>query len=163
MKEIDFKSKFLAQWDNPSTEHDARSILSPFKVGVWLTFFNICIVIGVLITFYGLPNDSSFRRLIGVSGMGSCLTSTVQLVLVIFFTLVLPLRAAGLLESPRWSGYFDQIICTGITPFRFFYGKWLSSQAFILIIMGASLPYVILFSFFAESGLFHSLVVYVES
>lgn len=162
MKEIDFKSKFLAQWDNPSTEHDARSILSPFKVGVWLTFFNICVVLGTLITFYALPNDSSFRRLIGVSGMGSCLTSTVQLVLVAFFTLVLPLRAAGLLESPRWSGYFDQIVCTGITPARFFYGKWLSSQAFILIIMGASLPYAILFSFFAESGHFHTLVVYLE-
>jgi hypothetical protein len=159
---VDIKNKFLNLWDNPSTENDARSILSPFKVGLWLTLFNIAIAIAVLFTFFVLPSEYSFKRMFGMTGMGTILIATVQITLISFFTLILPLRATGLLDGPRWSGYFDQIVSTGITPFRFFLGKWLSSQVFILVIMAASLPYVILFAFFADGALFTPLFHYIE-
>lgn len=158
----ELKTKFLELWDNPSTEHDARSILSAFKVGVWLTLFNVLMAGGLCITVFVLPEDYTLRRMITGKGMGPCLMSASQIILTWFLTLVLPLRAAGLLDGPRWSGYFDQVVCTGISPFRFFLGKFLTSQIFILVLMGASVPYIILFSFFGIHSAFEPFSIFLQ-
>lgn len=160
MNLTDFKTWFRAQWDNPSAEHDARSILSAFKVGVWLTMLNLALAGSLALTIFVLPEDRDFRELILERGMGHCLISACQLTLAWFLTLVLPIRAAGLLDAARKAEYFDQIVSTGISPGRYFFGKWLTSQAFVLVLMGTTMPYVILFSSFGITDPLEPLVNY---
>jgi len=149
-------------WDNPSTEHDARSILSPFKVAVWLTLLNLLIAGGACLAIFVFPEvDRDMRAMVAGRGLGPYLISGAQLVLCWFLTLVLPLRVAGLLDGPRWSGYFQQVVATGISPARFFFGKWLSSQVFVLTLMFTTLPYMVLFGSFGLDSIFEPILNYL--
>ena len=47
----------------------------------------------------------------------------VLLTVVCYATLVVPFRASGLLEGPRWRGYLDQLVTTGLSPLRYYAGE----------------------------------------
>jgi hypothetical protein len=59
-------------------------------------------------------------------------------------TVFVPLRTAGVFIGPRVGRYFDQIVISGITPWRFLMGKVLGQQAFFVTVVAVSLPYFIL-------------------
>jgi len=78
-----------------------------------------------------------------------------------FLALIVPLRASGLMEGPRWRGYMDQPITTGVTPLRYYAGKWATSQPFFLGLLAATLPIVVLFALLGGVSLGRTLVAYV--
>ncbi|RMG08094.1 MAG: hypothetical protein D6731_22435 [Planctomycetota bacterium] len=134
-----------AQWafDSPSAEHDARTILSSPKVGLWLGVEQLALLGG---TAGGVAFLSELGHVDAFRGSDSGLLGTELefLSLALFLTCIVPLRSSGLIEGPRWRGYFDQVVTTGISPLRYFAGKWATSQIFFLTLLAASLPLVLL-------------------
>lgn len=148
-------------WDNPSAEQDARTILVSPKVGLWLGLEVLLIIIATVVALFVLPEEEDeFRRIVVAVGTGPYLTLVTLGVVTLFLTLIVPLRAVGLLEGPRWRGYLDQVVTTGITPLRYFLGKWATSQPFFLALLGASLPFVTLFGLLGGATLGRTLAAY---
>lgn len=134
-------------WDNPTAEHDARGILVGPKVGLWLGLELIVVIAGSLIAFLGFATEvPGLSAALAELGPGTYLISAAQASLAVFLTLVVPLRAVGLLEGPRWRGYLDQLVTTGITPWRYYAGKWASTQPFLLALIAATFPLAMLFA-----------------
>ncbi|MBL4847787.1 MAG: hypothetical protein JKY65_19915 [Planctomycetes bacterium] len=133
-------------WDNPSAEQDARSILSAPKVGLWLGLEVLAILIATGSMLVIAPaEEREFRDLLETVGTGGVLIDTTFLTITALLALIVPFRASGLLEGPRWRGYLDQVITTGLSPLRYFAGKFAASQPFFLAILLASFPFVTLF------------------
>jgi len=155
--------RFVAYvWDNPSAEHDARTILSSPKIGMWLGLEVLLVLIGCSIAFFALPeSDRVFRQAQVAVGTGPYLISAALITVSAFLTLIVPLRASGLMEGPRWRGYMDQLITTGVTPLRYYAGKWATSQPFFLGLLAATLPIVVLFALLGGVSLGRTLVAYV--
>jgi hypothetical protein len=148
-------------WDNPTAEHDARSILSAHKIGLWLGVEVLLIAIVAAIALFAAPEERELREVMVRLGTGPWLIFCTLGTLALFLTLVVPLRAVGLLDGPRWRGYLDQVITTGITPLRYHAGKWATSQPFFLALLGASLPFVTLFGLLGGATLGHTVLAYV--
>jgi hypothetical protein len=107
-------------WDNPSAEQDARTLLSAPKLGVWLGLEVLVIALGAALALFVLPQtDADVARAIVSVGTGPYLIFTTLGVVAVFLTLFVPVRAVGLLEGPRWRGYMDQVVTTGISPLRY--------------------------------------------
>lgn len=148
-------------WDNPTAEHDARSILSAHKIGLWLGLEVLLIAIAAALGLFAAPEERELREVMVRIGTGPWLIFCTLGTVAIFLTLVVPLRAVGLLDGPRWRGYMDQVITTGITPLRYHAGKWATSQPFFLALLGASLPFVTLFGLLGGATLGHTVLAYV--
>lgn len=152
---------FEYAWDNPTAEHDARNILASPKVGMWLGAEGLLIGLMCTLAFFLFPTEErGFRQLLAGMGSGPYLLTTALLTLTAFLTLIVPLRASGLLEGPRWRGYLDQLITTGMSPMRYYAGKWATSQPFFLALLGASLPFVVLFGLLGGADWSWVLLVY---
>ena len=149
-------------WDNPTAEHDARAILSSPKVGLWLGIEITLITLACAFTAFVLPEtERELRNLASHVGAGTYLIATTLIILTIFLTLVVPLRASGLLEGPRWRGYMDQLVTTGVSPLRYFAGKWATSQIFFLTLLLASIPFVVLFGLLSDVSWSWTLTAYL--
>lgn len=148
-------------WDNPTAEHDARSILSAHKIGLWLGVEVLLIAVAAALGLFVAPEERLYREVMVKLGTGPWLIFCTLGTLAIFLTIVVPLRAVGLLDGPRWRGYMDQVITTGITPLRYHAGKWATSQPFFLALLGASLPFVTLFGLLGGATLGHTVLAYV--
>lgn len=148
-------------WDNPTAEHDARAILAAHKVGLWLGLEVLAIAITSAIVLLGLADGERVVRdaIVGL-GTGPLLIFVTLGVVTLFLTFFVPLRAVGLLEGPRWRGYMDQLVTTGITPLRYHAGKWASSQPFFLALLAASLPFVTLFGLLGGATVGWTLAAY---
>lgn len=148
-------------WDNPSAELDARGILSSPKVGLWLGLEVLLIIIASWFALFVFPEDSGLRRVMVDVGTGPFLTVFVLGAVTLFLTLVVPIRALGLFDGPRWRGYLDQLVTTGITPMRYFAGKWATSQLFFLALLAATLPFVTLYGLLGGVSLGRTVLAYV--
>ena len=84
------------------------------------------------------------QTVIAELGLGRLLAGSIFLALTTFVTVFVPVRTAGVFYGPRLGRYFDQIILSGITPWRFLMGKVLGQQAFFATVVAVSLPYFIL-------------------
>jgi hypothetical protein len=158
---LESRPVFRYAWDNPSAEADARSILTSPKVGGWLGLEILLIIATAVGTLIIAPaEERDLRDVLDVVGAGGILIDATFLTITVFLTLILPFRASGLLEGPRWRGYMDQLITTGVSPLRYYAGKWASSQPFILALLLASLPFVVLFGLLGGADAGRILVGY---
>jgi hypothetical protein len=89
--------------------------------------------------------ERPFPLLVARHGLGALLVAAVQLATIAFLTLAIPIRACGLLEGPRWRGYFEQLVASGMAPWRYFAGRALVSQALIALAIAATAPVLALF------------------
>ena len=148
-------------WDNPSAEHEARGILSASKLGIWLGLEILFLCGGAFAGFVLLPQEGrAINEAIVEVGTGQFLITTSLLTLTLFVTALVPLRAVGLIEGPRWRGYMDQVVTTGITPLRYFAGKVAVSQPLFLGLLLASLPLTTLFAMLGGVTLGRTLTAY---
>jgi hypothetical protein len=148
-------------WDNPSAEHDARTILSSPKVGLWLGIEILLLILACLGTSLVLPQmERDFRQLAVSVGAAPYLVASVMIMLTGFVTVIVPLRASGLMEGPRWRGYMDQLVTTGMSPLRYYAGKWATSQPFFFALLGASVPFVVLFGLLGEIFWWRTAITY---
>ncbi len=133
-------------WDNPSAEQDARRILSSLRLGAVLGLVTLLVLVAAGLALLWLPEeDRVLRRVVVEVGVGPYLTLVALGTLTLCLALVVPIHASGLLEGPRWRGYLDQLVTTGMSPARYFLGKWATSQPYFLALIAATLPFVALF------------------
>lgn len=154
---------FLAYaWDNPSAEQDARTILSSPKLGLWLGLEVLIIAVGAALALFVLPaEDRAVGAAVVAVGSGPYLIFVTLGIVALFLTFFVPVRATGMLEGPRWRGYLDQIVTTGISPLRYHAGKWATSQPFFLALLAASLPFVVLFGLLGGATIGRTALAYV--
>jgi hypothetical protein len=133
--------------ESPVTESDARDLFASWRVGLWLcglVVFLALAALGVGASYF--VGVQPLPALVARNGVGHVLVSTTLIATAAFLTLAVPIRAAGLLEGPRWRGYFDQLVASGITPWRYFAGRALVTQAFILLMLAGTFPVVTVFA-----------------
>ncbi len=81
-------------------------------------------------------------EILAAKGLGHLLSGTLFLALTLFLTVFVPARVFGIFLGPRTGRYFDQIVITGIKPWRFFAGKYIEQQSFFGILLLVCLPYL---------------------
>ncbi len=156
---------------SPSWERDAAAITSPWRMGLWFLVLNGLIVFGLIMVhamFSDLSIYDELTPVIARMGLGRLFCGALFLSLSFFLSIFVPIRVFGVIFSPRLGRYFDQIVLSGITPWRFIGGKIVGQQAFYLIVLAVCLPYLVFcISFggisFTEVALYTAMIfVYVH-
>ncbi len=131
--------------DSPTLLRDLSSLVSPWRVGAWFTVLNAALgtLLGGAVFLWAVEGDRTLTQLSAALGLGQSLACLLLLGLGAICTVLVPIRAAGLFEGPRWGRYFDQVVLSGISPLRYFAGKVLAMNVFFAVIVVASLPYAI--------------------
>lgn len=131
--------------DSPSFLRDWQSLSSPWRIGVWLLILNLTLglLLGSTVFWAAVQAEPGVASICDHLGLGQYLACMLMLGLGALCTLLVPVRAAGLFEGPRWGRYFDQVILSGISPARYFAGKVVALNAFFGCMVGAALPYAI--------------------
>ncbi|HZU99436.1 MAG TPA: hypothetical protein VFF73_22195 [Planctomycetota bacterium] len=132
--------------ESPVAEADARDAFAAWRVGVSMMLLVALVAIAAF--WAGGAYFTGVRplpELVARHGLGALLMASLQIAVTAFFTLVVPARAGGLLEGPRWRSYFDQVVASGIAPWRYFAGRFLAAQTLIGVTLAAILPVVAIF------------------
>jgi hypothetical protein len=132
--------------ESPVAEADARDAFAAWRVGVSMMLLIALVAIAAF--WVGGAYFTGVRPLPELAarhGLGALLMASLQIAVTAFFTLVIPARAGGLLEGPRWRSYFDQIVASGIAPWRYFAGRFFAAQTLVGITLAAILPVVAIF------------------
>ncbi|MFT5192483.1 MAG: hypothetical protein ACI957_005539 [Verrucomicrobiales bacterium] len=110
--------------NSPTWERDAATITSPWRMGMWFLILNSLIVIG-LVSVYGIVSSTHnpSSAVLANMGMGRLFSGAIFLALTFFFSVFVPIRVFGVFVGPRTGRYFDQIVLSGITLWRFLAGK----------------------------------------
>ena len=123
---------------------DATTVTSPWRLGFWFMVLNALIIGSLIYVDTEIIRELDNQTVIAELGLGRLLAGSIFLALTTFVTVFVPVRTAGVFYGPRLGRYFDQIILSGITPWRFLMGKVLGQQAFFATVVAVSLPYFIL-------------------
>ncbi|OVE82426.1 hypothetical protein BVY04_00965 [bacterium M21] len=129
--------------DSPNLMQDVLTLLSAPRLLVWFLVFNgvTCLALGIGL---GVAADShEVSQLVGQLGFGQFVATLLLCCLGGMFTIFVPLRVSGLFWGPRLGRYLDQIVLSGITPVRYFFGKMVSINLFVMMFLCASIPYFI--------------------
>ena len=139
--------------DSPTFLRDRATLLGPFRLGTWFLVINATLLglgsLSIFVFAAVLAGDRGASVTIDRLGFGQYVACMLMLGLGAICTLLVPLRAAGILTGPRFGKYFDQIVLSGISPVRFLSGKILAQNLFLILLLAASLPY---FSFSMSLG-----------
>ncbi len=111
------------------------------KFGFVFTFVNIALLLALILTVTAGLNEYSFRELMQVKGMGAFLSFINNCVTYGLLAVLIPLRVAGVFDSARSDGSFDQIVATGVRPGKIHRGNWAAAMAYTASILIATLPY----------------------
>lgn len=147
--------------DSPVAEADAREVFSGWRIALWVSLLIVSIAIGAFTTAGSyFAGSRPFPLLVAKHGIGALLVAGVQCTTIAFLSLAVPFRASGLLEGPRWRGYFDQLVASGIAPWRYFAGRALVTQALIAIVLLATAPVLAIFWLVDPADLGHVVAGY---
>ncbi|MCR9197277.1 MAG: hypothetical protein NXI04_01410 [Planctomycetaceae bacterium] len=136
--------RFLQQFhDSPTHERDRANLMSAFTVGATALILNFVILMMVAPLILA-PDDRDFRDLTENIEFGQLLALILLGGATAFATLLIPFRLASVFLGPRIGRYFDQILLSGITPFRFVIGKATSQNLYLGLIFLLLLPYLVL-------------------
>ena len=130
--------------NSPTWLRDATTVTSPWRLGFWFLILNALIIGSLVYVETEIIRELHNQAVIAELGLGRLFAGTIFLALTLFMTVFVPLRTAGIFLGPRIGRYFDQIVLSGITPWRFLMGKVLGQQAFFVTAIAVSLPYFIL-------------------
>ncbi|MBN2711926.1 MAG: hypothetical protein JXR97_05740 [Planctomycetes bacterium] len=131
--------------DSPSVAQDLGTMWSPIRLGFWFILVNLVLGFSLGLTIYLsiIAADGDVMSYSQNLGLGQLCASVFLIGIGNILTILMPIRASGLLEGPRWGRYFDQIVLSGISPLRYFFGKIAAQNIFFLFIIIASLPWAI--------------------
>lgn len=137
-------ARVLDVTDGPTLLSDMATLGSPLRVSLWFSLLNLVLggIQGGMI-YWASSGVVPFGIASQELGLGQFLAGTLLHGLGGVLTLLIPLRAAGAFEVPRWGKYFDQVVMTGISPSRYIGGKLVANNVFFWLVIAASLPYAI--------------------
>ena len=138
-------ARLLDLFDSPALPRDLASLLSSWRVGTWFCVLNLFLgpLLGLMVYLSAFEGEAEFVEISQNLGLGQYLACMLFLGLGGVCTILIPLRASGTFDGPRWGRYFDQIVLSGISPARYFAGKILAQNIFLLLILLAALPYAV--------------------
>jgi hypothetical protein len=132
--------------ESPVAESDARDLLASWRIGLWIGLLVALVALSAFVNAgYYFAGERGYLTTVGKNGLGALLVASLQGATLGFLTLAIPVRASGLLEGPRWRGYFDQLVASGIAPWRYFAGRALAAQALIALAFAGTLPVLAIF------------------
>ena len=136
----------LLRWfsSNPLVARQFRTSLSGAKLGNIFFLVTASLLLTDLILFIGLTES----RAVGAKPVGSLVHFVHECVLYCWLAILLPLRVTGAIEGPRFSRTFDQVVVTGLSPWRLHAGNWLLALVYTLFLLLVSLPFECLASSF---------------
>ncbi len=159
--------------NSPTWQRDASAITSPLRMGGWFLLLNLLIIAGMVGVYgactagaYNVGNPSA--RAFADLGLGKMLAMAIFLALTAFLTFFVPIRVFGTFLGPRVGRYFDQIVLSGVSPWRYLIGKLWAQNVFLLVVLAVSMPYFLLCLSFGGISLgyvvvcFGNLVLYVN-
>lgn len=129
--------------DSPGSGQDRVNLVSGFTIGITGLLLNSAVLL-LLLPLMVDPNDRSFREITASIEFGQLLALMLLGGATAFATLLIPLRLVSVFWGPRVGRYFDQIVLTGITPFRFVIGKATSQNYFLGLVLFLLLPWMVL-------------------
>ena len=129
--------------DSPTFGRDRANLWSGFTIGTTALLLNTA-VIAMVCMLLNFPDEREFRAITEQLGFGQVLALILLGGATALATLLIPLRLLTVFWGPRVGGYFDQIVLSGITPFRFVIGKATSQNLFLGLSLFLLLPYMVL-------------------
>ncbi len=129
--------------DSPNYGRDRANLIGGFSVGIAALLLNLVVLVMVS-PFMIDPDGFGFREFTEKIEFGQLLALILLGGTTVFATLLIPLRMVTVFWGPRIGRYFDQIVLSGITPFRFLIGKATSQNLFLGLIGFLLLPYFVL-------------------
>ena len=134
--------------NSPTWQRDASAITSPLRLGGWFLMLNALIVVGLVTVYflttrgaYGTPSADLANATLG---LGKMCAVAIFLALTAFLTFFVPLRVFGTFLGPRMGRYFDQIVLSGVSPWRYLIGKLWAQNVFLLVVLAVTTPYFLL-------------------
>ena len=129
--------------DSPTYVRDRANLISGFTVGLAGLLLNGAILFFIF-PFLLNPDDMGFQQLTDHVEFGQLVGLVLLLGVTIFATILIPLRLANVFWEPRTNRYFDQIVLSGISPFRYVIGKATSQNLFLALLLFLLIPYLAL-------------------
>ena len=129
--------------DSPTYGRDRASLFSGTNFGVIGLLLNAMVLFPMMLLMLEM-NDRDVRMFLGALEFGQLLSLILAGGTAGLITLLVPLRMTTLFMGPRTGRYFDQIVLSGISPFRFVIGKVTSQNLFLGICLFMMVPYVVL-------------------
>lgn len=127
--------------DSPTYVRDRANLISGFTVGLAGLLLNGGILLFVF-PFLLNPDDVGFQQLTDHVEFGQLVGFVLLLGVTIFATIFIPLRLVTVFWEPRTNRYFDQIVLSGISPFRYVIGKATSQNLFLVLLLFLLIPYL---------------------
>lgn len=129
--------------DSPTYGRDRASLFSGGNFGIIGLLLNAMVLLPMMLLMLEM-NDREIRMFLGALEFGQLLSLILAGGTAGLITLLVPLRMTTLFMGPRTGRYFDQIVLSGISPFRFLIGKVTSQNLFLGICLFMMIPYVVL-------------------
>jgi hypothetical protein len=129
--------------DSPTYGRDRATLISGGTIALTALLLNFAVVL-LLLPLMLDPNDRVFRMLTENVEFGQLLALILLGGVTAFATVLIPLRLSSVFLFPRVEKYFDQIVLSGISPFRFVIGKAASQNLLLALGLFLLLPYLVL-------------------
>lgn len=108
--------------------------------GVLLNLF----ILSLIFPFLLEPDDRDFRAMTESLGFGGLFSLILLGATLVIATVMIPFRLASVFLGPRIGRYFDQIVLSGISPFRLLIGNVTAQFNLIGLLLFLLLPHVVL-------------------
>jgi hypothetical protein len=133
-------------FDTPTLHSDLSALISPVRLGIWTSVLNAltCFAAFICVNVY---SQQQVAQEMAALELGQLLSIVLLGCIGGFYTIFVPVRTCGLFMGPRTGKYFDQIVLSGISPFRYMIGKVVAQNVFFALIIVFLLPYFILVLF----------------
>ena len=125
-------------FENPLVGRQLSTHLTGPRLGLIFTLVSGTLFALNVIIFWTL-----FEAWRGWASVGAILHSSNFFSLYALLALLLPLRVAGAIDGPRFDKSFDQVVMTGLSPWRLHAGNWLLALLYVAAIFLVSLPFEI--------------------
>ncbi len=129
--------------DSPTYGRDRATLISGLTVGTTALLLNGAVLMLVMPLMLD-PDDRDFRTITENLEFGQLLALILLGGAAGFATVLIPLRIVTVFWGPRVGRYFDQVVLSGISPFRYVIGKATSQNLFLALILFLLLPYLVL-------------------
>ncbi|MEP3482466.1 MAG: hypothetical protein ABJZ55_24710 [Fuerstiella sp.] len=129
--------------DNPASVNQGATRFSGPMVataGILLNLF----ILSLIFPFLLEPDDRDFRAMTESLGFGGLFSLILLGATLVIATVMIPFRLATVFLGPRIGRYFDQIVLSGISPFRLLIGNVTAQINLIGLLLFLLLPHVVL-------------------
>lgn len=129
--------------DHPATVNRGAVRFSGPMVAVSGVLLNV-FILSLIFPFLIEPDDRDFRDITESLGFGGLFSLILLGGTLVIATVLIPFRLATVFMGPRIGRYFDQIVLSGISPFRLLIGNVAAQFYLIGLLLFLLLPHVVL-------------------